>query len=196
MLSSLVPEKCLLYYRKYIIFFGKVKNFELIQNIKSLKKINISRKEQEKLVERYEKFISGINFMISPTFEGNYNRRLSKNKIISVFIIRFIAFLTAIRFLLYPLFRTTYIRDLTCNATHYIANPFLLSINIVLCIIVCNILMGTSMNYWEVRGQNAIFNEIHKIKYRLTGYDLKRTVYSRVLQTFMAIYPWYISFYS
>ena len=101
---------------------------------------------------KIEYFMSRTNFLISTTFDDYYNRRLSKNKIISVFIFRFIAFFGAIRFLLYPLFRTPYIRDLTCNATHYMGNPILISFVMFCSCIDMDILVGTSIIYWGGQG--------------------------------------------
>ena len=129
------------------------------------------------LLSKFETFWSKTMFLISPTVDHYFERRLSKTRIYLVIVFKLVSLLSGIRFLLFIIRPTPRIQAFTANTSHYLGNPYLLSLAMFFPVLVCDVMIGVVINYWELIGNYYCFEYLYRIKHKMTGYVLRGTYY-------------------
>ena len=130
----------------------------------------LTSNEEKRIISKYEHFLSKSLFFYTTNFDeiGKQNNgrlcRLAFLKVCSL-----ICTMRSIASLLWP---TPYVRDLTCNGFHYLGNPILLNLGIILGTILGSFGHGALHQYFNVFGQSRMFWYMNKIKNRQMKYKL------------------------
>ena len=148
----------------------------------------------DKTFVKFEKTLSRLFFFYTTKFSEYDQVNFKKNKIrmVVLVLVKVASTILLIRCILNVLWPSKQIRDLTCNAYHYLADPFLMNLTFFAGSLTGNMGIGLANQLFDMTGNNMLFRYLNKIKCRTLDYPLnnkhrnKLNLYLNIISLYLA----------